>query len=98
MRGNETKWIPSSFSVGSSLGSGTRLHLPVTYSCWLTYLAPVRADLPVGAQSELTGLRGLWGGQVSAALGVNHGGAVPEALSALELPLLQPGATGHAAL
>lgn len=52
----------------------------------------------MGAQPELTGLCGLWRGQVGAALGVNHGGPVPEALSALELPLLQPGATGHAAL
>lgn len=85
-------------SPSPSQSSGTWLHFPVTHSRWLTYLAPVRADLPVGAQSELTGLCGLWGGQVGAALGVNHGGAVPEALSALQLPLLQSGATGHAAL
>lgn len=68
------------------------------YSYWRTYLAPVGADLPVGTRSELTCLRGHWWGQVSAALGVNHGGPVPKALSALELPLLLPGATGHAAL
>lgn len=61
-------------------------------------LAPVRADLPVRAQPELTALCGLWGGQVGTALGVNHGGPVPKALPALELPLLQPRATGHAAL
>lgn len=67
-------------------------------SCRLTYLAPVRADLPVGAQPELTGLGGFRGGQVGAALRVHHGGAVPEALPALQLPLLQPGATGHTAL
>lgn len=88
----------SSFSVCSSLSLPRTNSFPVTYSCWQTYLTPVRADLPVGAQSELTGLCGLWGGQVGATLGVNHGGPVSEALSALELPLLQPGATGHAAL
>lgn len=62
------------------------------------YRAPVGPDLPVGAEAELTGLCGLWLGEVGAALRVDHGGAVPEALPALELPLLHPGAAGHAAL
>lgn len=61
-------------------------------------LGPVRADFPVGAELELTRLRGLWRREGGAALGVDHGGAVPETLPALELPLLHAGAAGHAAL
>lgn len=64
----------------------------------LTYRAPFGDDLPVGAEGELTRLCGLWWGEVGTALRVHHGGAVPKALPALELPLLQPGATGHTAL
>lgn len=64
----------------------------------LTYRAPVGADLPVGAEAELACLCGLWRGEVGTALGVDHGGAVPKALPALELPLLHPGTTGHTAL
>lgn len=64
----------------------------------LTYRAPVRADLPVGAEAELTRLCGVWWGEAGAALWVHHGGAVSKALPALELPLLHPGAAGHAAL
>lgn len=64
----------------------------------LADLAPVRADFPVGAELELTRLRGLWRGEASAALWVDHGGAVPKALPALELPLLHAGTAGHAAL
>lgn len=64
----------------------------------LTYRAPVRADLPVRAEAELTRLCGVWWGEVGAALGVDHGGPIPKALPALELPLLHPGATGHTAL
>lgn len=45
----------------------------------------------------LTGLCGLWWGEVGTALWVDHGGAVAKALPALELPLLHPGATGHTA-
>lgn len=61
-------------------------------------LAPVRADFPVGAELELTRLCGLWRCEVSAALWVDHGGAVPKALPALELPLLHARTAGHAAL
>lgn len=60
----------------------------VPRSTCLSYRAPVRADLPVGAEAELAGLRGLRRGEEGAALRVDHGGAVPEGLSALELPLL----------
>lgn len=42
----------------------------------------------MGAEAELAGLRGLRRGEEGAALRVDHGGAVPEGLSALELPLL----------
>lgn len=45
----------------------------------------------------LTGLCGLWWGEVGTALWVDHGGAVAKALPALELPLLHPRATGHTA-
>lgn len=62
------------------------------------HLAPVRADFPVGAELELTLLRGLWRREASAALRVHHGGAVPKALPALELPLLHARTAGHAAL
>lgn len=69
------------------------------HTVWcLTNRAPVRADLPVGAEAELAGLGGLRWGEAGAALWVHHGGAVPKALPALELPLLHPGATGHTAL
>ncbi len=64
----------------------------------LTYRAPVRSDLPVGADTELTRLCGLGWGEAGAALWVDHGRAVSKALPALELPLLHPGATGHTAL
>lgn len=70
------------------------MHFPVT----VTYRAPVGSDLPVGAEAELTGLGGVGGGEVGTALRVDHGGAVPKALPALQLPLLRPGATRHAAL
>lgn len=63
-----------------------------------THLAPVRADLPVGAEAELAGLCQHWLGEVGAALGVNHGGAIAKALPALKLPLLDTQAAGYTAL
>lgn len=72
--------------------------IPSDIQVLLPYHAPVGADLPVGAEGELTRLGGLWRGEVGTALWVDHGGAVPKALPALELPLLHPGATGHTAL
>lgn len=70
------------------------------FICWLFLadLGPVRADFPVGAELELTRLCGVRRREGGAALGVDHGGAVPKALPALELPLLHAGAAGHAAL
>lgn len=59
--------------------------------------APVRADLPVRAELQLAGLGGLRGREGGAALRVDHGGSVTEALPALELPLLHAGAAGNAA-
>lgn len=63
-----------------------------------TNRAPVGVDLPVGAELELAGLCGRWFGETSAALRVDHGGAVSKALPALELPLLNARPAGHTAL
>lgn len=65
---------------------------------FLADLGPIRADFPVGAELELTRLCGLWRREVSAALWVDHGGAVPKTLPALELPLLHARTARHAAL
>lgn len=91
---SEIHYSASFYNVRSPLVDTLPGHILVL----MTYRAPVGADLPVGARAMLARLRGVWWGEVSTALRVDHGGAVPKALPALELPLLHAGAAGHTAL
>lgn len=61
------------------------------------YRAPVGADLPVGADSQVAGLSGVGPGETSTSLRMNHCRAIPETLPALYVPLLHAPAARDAA-
>ena len=92
---HNTPLLPSSLApVPNHTHKQTHTHKEIT----VTYRAPVRADLPAGADFGLAGLGGVGPGETGAALGVHHGGAVPEAQAALELPLLEAPTARHTAV